>query len=106
MSATKRLAIKTLDYIKECIINDCSDEELMENMSHLGIHSKDRLLSNEDYVNVEKAMAIIGTKNRNKFFNIVHKYGLVNHKLNDQHIGYLKEEVIKVASAIKQQDFN
>ena len=107
MSATRMLAIKTLDFIKECIINgDCSDEELQENMSRMGISSVNGCINQNNYVNVEQAMAIIGTKNRNKFFNIVHKYGLVNHKLNNQHIGYLKEEVIKVASAIKQQDFN
>jgi hypothetical protein len=101
------LAIKTLDFIKECIINgDCSDEELQENMSRMGISSVNGRINKNNYVNVEQAMAIIGTKNRHKFFDIVHKYGLVNHKFNNQHIGYIKEEVIKVASTIKQKQFN
>lgn len=102
MSATRLLAIKTLDFIKECIVNgDCSDEELMENMSRIGAYSNGKKLDGNDYVNVDKAMAIIGTKNRNKFFEIAHRYKLVNYKLNNQHIGYLKKEVEEVACMLK-----
>lgn len=102
MSATRLLAIKTLDFIKECIVNgDCSDEELMENMSRIGAYSNEKKLDSNDYVNVDKAMTIIGVKNRNKFFEIVHKYGLINYKFNNQHIGYLKKEIEQVACILK-----
>ena len=102
MSATRLLAIKTLDFIKECIVNgDCSDEELMENMSRMGSYSNEKKLDSNDYVNVDKAMAIIGVRSRNKFFDIVHKYGIVNHKFNNQHIGYLKKDVEQIACILK-----
>lgn len=102
MSATRLLAIKTLDFIKECIVNgDCSDEELMENMSRIGVYSNEKKLNSNDYVNVEKAMAIIGTKNRNKFFETIRKYGIVNHTMNNQHIGYLRREIEQVANIMK-----
>lgn len=98
MSATKRLAIKTLDYIKECIINgECSDEELEDNMKRISIAANKDYINKNDYVNVEQAMVIIGTKNRTKFFETMKKYGVVNQTLNNQHIGYLKKEIEQVA---------
>ena len=101
MSATKRLAIKTIDYIKECIINDCSDEELAENLQLIHVKGNKDYINKHDYVNVEQAMAIIGTKNRTKFFEIVRSYGIVNQTLNNQHIGYLRKEIEQVAYILK-----
>lgn len=103
MSATKRLAIKTLDYIRECIINDCSDEELSENLQLISCIGNKDYINTHDYVNVEKAMAIIGTKNRTKFFETVKRFGVVNKTLNNQHIGYLKKEVEQVACILNSK---
>jgi hypothetical protein len=102
MSATRMLAIKTLDFIKECIINgDCSDEELQENMARMSISSANGYINKNDYINVEQAMSIVGTKNRTKFFELMRKHGVVNQTLNNQHIGYLRKEVERVSCLLK-----
>lgn len=96
------LAIKTLDFIKECIINgDCSDEELQENMTRMSIATSKDYIKRNDYVNVEQAMAIIGNKNRTKFFQTMRRYGIVNHTINNQHVGYLRSDIERVAKTIK-----
>ena len=105
MSATRLLAIKTLDFIKECIVNgECSDEELQENISRLGSPIGKDSINKNDYVNVDKAMSIIGTKNRTKFYSIIHKYGMVNHTLNNQHIGFKRNEIEKIALVLKSEN--
>lgn len=96
------LAIKTLDFIKECIINgDCSDEELQENMTRMSIATSKDYVKRNDYVNVEQAMTIIGNKNRTKFFQTMRRYGIVNHTINNQHVGYLRSDIERVAKTIK-----
>jgi hypothetical protein len=102
MSATRLLAIKTLDFIKECIINgDCSDEELQENMERMSIAANKDYINKNDYVNVEQAMKILNMKNRTKFFETMRRYGVANQTLNNQHIGYLRKEVEQISCILK-----
>ena len=95
LSATKRLALSTLDFIKERIIKgDCSDEELQENMSRINCEANDDYINKNDYVNADQAIKILGIGyNRNKLFELTKKYGVVNHTLNNQHIGFKRKEI-------------
>ena len=102
MSATRMLAIKTLDFIKECIINgDCSDEELQENMTRISIAANKDYINKNDYVNAEQAMKILDVKNRTKFFDIINRYKVVNHTFNNQHIGFKRKEIEGIACILK-----
>lgn len=104
MSATRLLAIKTLDFIKECIVNgDCSDDELRENISRLSHNTIEGSINKNDYVNVDVAMSIIGTKNRTKFYEIARKYGIVNHTMNNQHIGFKRNEIEAISYILKEE---
>lgn len=93
------LAIKTLDFIKECIINgDCSDEELQENMTRISMAANKDYINKNDYINVDQAMKMLGMKyNRNRFFELTKKYGIVNHTINNQHIGFKRQEIEELA---------
>ncbi len=102
MSATRMLAIKTLDFIKECIINgDCSDEELQENMTRISIAANKDYINKNDYVNADQAMKILDVKNRTKFFDIINRYKVVNHTFNNQHIGFKRKEIESIACILK-----
>jgi hypothetical protein len=92
------LAIKTLDFIKECIINgDCSDEELQENMTRISIATNKDYINKKDYVNADQAMKILNTKDRQRFFKIVKEYGIINHTINNQHIGFKRKDIEELA---------
>jgi hypothetical protein len=103
MSATRMLAIKTLDFIKECIINgDCSDEELQENMTRISIAANKDYINKNDYVNADQAMKILGiSTNRQKLFQLTRKYGIENHTINNQHIGFKRKEIEELARNLK-----
>ena len=98
------LAIKTLDFIKECIINgDCSDEELQENMARMSIAANKDYIKKNDYVNADQAMKILGIGyNRKRFFELTKKYGIVNHTMNNQHIGFLRKEIEELACMLNE----
>jgi hypothetical protein len=103
MSATRMLAIKTLDFIKECIINgDCSDEELQENMTRISIAANKDYINKNDYVNADQAMKILGiSTNRQKLFQLTREYGIENHTINTQHIGFKRKEIEELARNLK-----
>ena len=105
MSATRMLAIKTLDFIKECIINgDCSDEELQENMTRISIAANKDYINKNDYVNADQAMKILGIKyNRKRFFELTKKFVIVNHTMNNQHIVFLRKEIEELACMLNKK---
>lgn len=103
LSATKKLALATLDFIKERIIKgDCSDDELNENLSRLNCEANKDYINKNDYINADQAIKILGIGyNRNKLFELTKKYGIVNHTLNNQHIGFKRKEIEKLACILK-----
>ena len=103
LSATKRLALSTLDFIKERIIKgDCSDAELQENMSRINCEANHDYINKNDYVNADQAIKILGIGyNRNKLFELTKKYGVVNHTLNNRHIGFKRKEIERIACILK-----
>lgn len=103
LSATKRMAIATLDFVKEQIINgNCSDEDIQENMSRMNCEASKDYINKNDYLNADQAMKILGIGyNRNKFFELTRKYGIVNHTLNNQHIGFHRKDIERLACILK-----
>lgn len=103
LSATKKLALATLDFIKERIIKgDCSDDELNENLSRLNCEANKDYINKNDYINADQAIKILGIGyNRNKLFELTKKYGIVNHTLNNQHIGFKRKEIERLACILK-----
>lgn len=103
LSATKKLAIATLDFIKERIIQgDCSDEELSENLSRVNCEANKDYINKNDYVNADQAIKILGIGyDRNKLFSLTKKYGVINHTLNNQHIGFKRKEIEQIACILR-----
>lgn len=103
LSAIKLMAIGALEYVKERIIaGDCSDEDLALNMQRVRLDSNSDYINIHDYVNADQAIKIIGKGcNRTKFFELTKKHGIKNHKLNNQHIGFLRKEIEELACKLK-----
>ena len=103
LSAIKLMAIGALEYVKERIIaGDCSDEDLTRNMQRINLDINSDYINKNDYINTDQAIKIIGKGcNRTKFFELTKKYGIKNHTLNNQHIGFLKKEIEELAWKLK-----
>lgn len=103
-SATKKLALDTLDFIKEQIIKgDCSEEEIATAMGKVNLDAHKEYINKNGYVNADQAMKILGIKyNRNRFFELTKKYGIVNHTMNNQHIGFLRKEIEELACMLNK----
>lgn len=102
LSATKKLALDTIDFIKERIIQgDCSEEEIASAMGKVNLDAHKEYINKNDYVNADQAMKILGIGyNRKRFFELTKKYGIINHTMNNQHIGFLRKEIEELACVL------
>lgn len=94
LSPIKQAALKILDKLKEQVINDCDDEQIAETMVKCHPSSHQEYINPNDYCNADKAMDMLHLGyNRAKFFALTKKYGIKNHKINNQPIGFLKKDI-------------
>lgn len=102
LSLMKKLALSLLDTmyqnIKDKIIsNECSDEELTEALVKFHPESH-KYFKQEDFVTADKAMEILHLGfNRGKFFALTKEYGIKNHKISNQNIGFLRKDIERLA---------
>ena len=103
MTIIKRTAIALLDELKEKVVNDCSDEDVVSTMSkfHPQVNG---YFKQDDFVTADMAMRILHLgQNRNKFFRLVKEYGIENHKISNQNIGYLKKDIYKLSTILEDE---
>lgn len=104
LSMIKRLALDLLDNLRSKIVSDdCSDEELTEALVKFHPESHG-YFKQEDFVTADKAMKILhlGT-NRAKFFQLTKEYGIVNHKISNQNIGFLRKDIERLAEVLQEE---
>ena len=94
LSIIKKTALALLDKLKEQVENDCDDEEVAETMTKFHPSSHSEYINPNDYCNADKAMDMLHLGyNRARFFALTKKYGIKNHKINNQPIGFLKKDI-------------
>lgn len=94
LSIIKKTALALLDKLKEQVVNDCDDEEVAETMTKFHPSSREEYINPNDYCNADKAMDMLHLGyNRSRFFALTKKYGIKNHKINNQPIGFLKKDI-------------
>lgn len=93
ISPIKRVAISLLDKVKEQIITDCDDTEVINSLQRF--HPENNgFFKEDDYITADVAMKILHLGyNRNKFFALVKEHNIINHKINNQHIGFKRSEI-------------
>lgn len=103
ISAIKRVAISLLDKLKEQILTDCDDEEVTEALSKFHPESNG-YFKQEDFVTADAAMKILHLgHNRTKFFQLTKEYGIVNHKISNQHVGFLRKDILRLAELLSEE---
>lgn len=100
LSPIKRMALILLDKIKEQILTDCDDDEVAESLKKIHPDTSD-YVRKDDYITADKAMKILGLGyNRSKFFSLTKKYNIINHTINNQHIGFLHSDIERLKNII------
>lgn len=99
LSPIERMALKIIDSIRDKLINkECSDSDLAEGLSRLNFETSKDFINPKDYVTADEAMKMLGLGyNRSKFFALTKKHGIINHTINNQHIGFYKKDIERLS---------
>lgn len=109
ISPLKRVALSLIDKLKEQVISDCDEAEVLSAMAKFNPENNG-YFKQEDFVTADKAMKILhlGT-NRNKFFQLTKEYGIENHKISNQNVGFLRKDIEQLArildDEVKEREF-
>lgn len=100
LTMVKKIALQLLDNIKERIINnECSDDDLMTSMAKLDAKSNG-YVNPKEMLTYDKAMNMLGIRNRNTFSNLCKKHNIKNVKINNMSVGFHKSDIEKLKQII------
>jgi hypothetical protein len=103
LSPIKRMALALLDKLKEQVITDCDESEVVSTMSKFNPENNG-YFKQDDFVTADKAMKILHLgQNRSRFFQLTKEYGIENHKISNQNIGFLRKDIDRLAELIDDE---
>ena len=85
------------------IDNDECDEAKAMSMVARYNEETNGFYSKDSFVNYDKAMKIIGVKNRNEFKTICEANNVTQKTFNNQKVGFLKSDMENLAKRLKKQ---
>ena len=101
LSMVKQIALQLLDSIKERVINDCSDEEIMMTMTKLDAKHNGYIKESE-LITYDKAMKMLNIKNRNTFSNLCKKHNVKNVKINNMSVGFHISDIERLSQVVNR----
>lgn len=104
LSMVKKLALDLLEVIRQRIISDdFTDEQITEVL--VTFHpERHGYFKQEDFVTADGAMRILHLgQNRAKFFQLTKEYGIVNHKISNQNIGFLRKDIERLSEILDEE---
>lgn len=100
ITMVKKIALQLLDSIKERIINnECSDDDLLTSMAKLDAKSNG-YVNPKEMLTYDKAMNMLGIRNRNTFSTLCKKHNIKNVKINNMSVGFHKSDIDKLKQII------
>lgn len=87
LAILKHLLSEALEHADEC-----TDDEIDSIVAEIETKRR-KYVRQDDYVNTDKAMKFLGVKSRGRFFSLMREHGIENRKMNNQPIGFRKEEI-------------
>lgn len=99
-----KMALMMLDNIREQLLNgECDESDIQDAMTKFH-PSKNGYFKQEDFVTADGAMKILHLGcNRAKFFELTKEYGIVNHKISNQNIGFLRKDIERLAEILSDE---
>lgn len=102
LSPIKRAALAILDKLKEQVLNDCDEQEIVKTMAKFNPETNG-YFKQEDFVTADKAMRMLHLgQNRNKFFELTKEYGIENHKISNQNVGFLRKDIERLSELLSE----
>jgi hypothetical protein len=101
LSMVKQIALRLLDEIRDRVINDCSDEEIMTNMAKLDAKHNGYIKTSE-LMTYDKAMSKLGIKNRNTFSALCKKHNVKNVKINNVNVGFYISDIERLSQIVNR----
>lgn len=103
LSPIKRAALVLLDRLKEQVISGCDETEIVSTMAKFNPENNG-YFKQDDFVTADKAMKILHLgQNRSKFFQLTKEYGIENHKISNQNIGFLRKDIDRLAELLDDE---
>jgi hypothetical protein len=98
------MALAVVNTVREQIINDCSDEEITQQMAR--IHPDLRgTYKEEDFMNYDEALKALGFGyNRNRLNALAKQHNIKNYTFKNNHIGFKKEDIAMLKRILAQQN--
>lgn len=102
LSPIKRAAIALIDRLKEQVLNDCDEQEIVNTMAKFNPETNG-YFKQDDFVTADKAMRMLHLgQNRNKFFELTKEYGIENHKISNQNVGFLRKDIERLSELLSE----
>lgn len=102
LSPIKRTALALIDRLKEQVLNDCDEQEIVNTMAKFNPESNG-YFKQDDFVTADKAMRVLHLgQNRNKFFELTKEYGIENHKISNQNVGFLRKDIERLSELLSE----
>lgn len=98
--AAKRLI---LDLYRDLDEGNCDEAEVARTMAQYHPASKEEYINPKDYCSYDEAIDILGMGyNRNKLRALTAKHGIRNHRINNQPIGFKRQEIFELKAKISR----
>lgn len=99
LSIIKKMALQFLDEIRDNVINNCSDEDVMMSMSKMNAKASGYIKESE-LITYDKAMQRLNIKNRNTFSVLCKKHNIKNVKINNMNVGFHISDIERLCSIL------
>lgn len=91
------------DGVKRIDDNECDEEQVYRMMSRFNAESKG-FFDKNSFVNYDKAMRIVGIKQRNAFKETCDRYHIEQKVINNQKVGFLRTEIEGLRDKIRNEN--
>lgn len=98
-----KMALMFLDNIREQLLNgECDENDIQDAMTKFH-PEQNGYFKQADFVTADGAMKILHLGcNRAKFFALTKEYGIENHKISNQNIGFLRKDIERLAEILSE----
>lgn len=93
LSMIKRIALEILKNIENKIRNDECSDDYMLNMASKISAEMNGYIREDELLNYDQAMKMLGISNRNVFNRICRKHKVENIKIKNVHVGFRKKDI-------------
>lgn len=91
------------DGVKRIDDNECDEEQVYRMMSRFNAESKG-FFDKKSFVNYDKAMRIVGIRQRTKFKEICNEHHIEMNYVNNQPVGFLRTEIEELKDKLREEN--